>query len=144
MFIITPPSSTNVCPVEGAPAAPSLHAFAFTVPSDHPRTFVISGVADVPDGRGSYPDRIVRRGERSPEALREKERFVLAELERRMAALGVGWADATASRAYSAHAFGEYLKRATAPSVLSLERSRPPLLELDFEMDCRGTLREES
>lgn len=122
---------TNVCPVEGAPTSPSLHAFAYTLPSALPRNFVISGVAEVPDGRGSYPDLVVRRGDRSPDGLREKARFVLAELERRMAALGVGWADATACRAYSAHAV-------ELPRDAVVERSRPPLLDLDVEMDCRG------
>jgi hypothetical protein len=37
----------------------------------------------------------------SPEAMREKARFVLGAMERRIAALGFGWADVTATQVYT-------------------------------------------
>ena len=55
------------------------------------------------EGGASYRDRIVRRGEQSVDAMREKARYVLGEMERRMQALGFGWADTTATQVYTVY-----------------------------------------
>jgi hypothetical protein len=54
----------------------------------------------VAEGGSSYEGRITRRGDQSPEAMREKACFVLGAMERRIAALGFGWADVTATQVY--------------------------------------------
>jgi hypothetical protein len=52
-------------------------------------------------GGSSYEARIIRRADQSPEAMREKACFVLGAMERRIAALGFGWADVTATQVYT-------------------------------------------
>ena len=81
-----PVARSNVCPEIGAPEAPGFHAFSYTVPVDtKAKSFVIAGSGEVPEGKDNYFDHVVRRGDQSPEALAEKARFVLAEMERRFA-----------------------------------------------------------
>ena len=87
------------CPLECLPGnrsapTPSFYAFGYTVPSENraARSFVAAGSGEARDRGLSYEGRIIRRGEQSPEAMREKAHFVLGAMEQRMAALGFGWA----------------------------------------------------
>jgi hypothetical protein len=146
---LNPVARSNVCPEIGPPAVPSLHAFSYTVPaeSDTPASFVVAGSGEAPEGRGNYRDHIVRRGDASPAGLREKARWVLAEMERRMAALGYGWRDATATQLYTVHDVHpllaeEIVRRGAAQGGLTWHFCRPPVVELDYEMDVRGVARE--
>ena len=87
---------TNVAPVVGAPAEPSLCAFAYTVPGTTPTpTFVVAGAGELRD-RARGPDGIVRHGDTSAEAMREKARFVMATMADRLRALGAEWSRVTA------------------------------------------------
>src|SRR5438552_7838808 len=103
-----PVARTNVCPEYGKPAQPVLHAFSYSVPAPGAKrgSFIIAGGAEVRDGEGSYASRTVRNGETSPEALREKLRYVASEMERRLAALGFAWKDAVSVQAYSVRDIG--------------------------------------
>ena len=79
----------------------------------------------------------------SPDGLREKARFVLGEMERRMAALGFTWRDTTAAQVYTVHHLHPFLadelvKRGAAHAGLTWHYCRPPVVGLDYEMDCRG------
>ena len=61
-----PIARSNVCPYSklNRPDEPSLLAFSYTVPSSAGGdSFVISGSAEVPEGRGNYRDHIIRSGE---------------------------------------------------------------------------------
>ncbi len=143
---LNPVARSNVCPEVDPPAAPSFHAFAYTVPGDR-GGFHVAGSGEIPEGKGNYPDRIVRPGDVSPDGLREKARWVLAELERRMASLGFGWADVTDTQLYTVHDVhpflaDEILRRGAAPGGLTCHHARPPIVGLDYEMDCRGVSRE--
>ena len=85
----------------------------------------------------------MRLGDVSEEGLREKARFVLAEMERRMSLLGVGWADATATQLYTVHDVHPHLAeeivtRGAAPGGLTWHFARPPVVGLDYEVDVRG------
>src|SRR5215212_885125 len=92
-----PVARSNVCPEIDPPSEPSFHAFSFTVAATGPMsTFVIAGSAEAREGQGNYRDHTVRPGETSPDAIREKATYVLGEMERRLSALGFGWADTTA------------------------------------------------
>ena len=141
-----PVARSNVCPAVAPPPEPSFEAFCYTVPQAGARPapdFVIAGSAESPEGRATYEEGIVRAGETGPDAMREKARFVLAAIEARMAALGVGWADATATQVYTVqdiHPFlaGEILARGAAPAGLSWHYARPPVEGLEYEMDARG------
>lgn len=139
-----PVARTNVCPAHHAPAAPSFEAFAFTVPqADAAPSFVLSGGGDARPGAAPYAERIVRFGETSPDAMREKGRFVLELMEARLAALGFGWADATAVQAYAVEDLKavmaeEIAPRGAARPGLTWHYARPPVEGLAFEMDVRG------
>jgi hypothetical protein len=139
---------TNVCPEHGKPASPSLYAFSYTVPSKSRRgSFIIAGGGDATEGRQPLKDYIVRYGETSSDAMREKVRFVVGEMERRLKALGFGWQDAISTQAYSVQDIGalvgeEIFKKGVAPGGLSWHFARPPVVGLEFEMDVRGAARE--
>jgi hypothetical protein len=144
-----PVARTNVCPAYRKPAEPVLYAFSYTVPASGLRRggFILSGGAEVRDGVGSYSTRTVRLGETSADALREKLRHVVAEMERRLDALGFAWQDAVSTQAYTVHDIGalvgpELAGRGIAPGGLTWHFARPPVEGLDFEMDVRGAARE--
>ena len=139
-----PVARSNVCPAIDPPAEPSFHAFAYTelAPEAEP-SFVIAGSGEAPEGRGNYRDHIVRLGDVTPAGLREKARFVLGEVERRMAELGFAWKDTTATQLYTVHDVHPFLadeivRRGAARSGLTWHYNRPPVVDLEYEMDCRS------
>jgi hypothetical protein len=141
-----PIARTNVCPMLQPPLVPALSAFSYTVkPGDAPaESFVIAGGGEAPEGKPNYRDYIVRRGDGSLSGLREKIRYVIKEMERRLSELGYSWRDATYTQAYSAHDIGpllreEIIQRGAAPAGLTWHYCRPPIVELDYEMDLRRT-----
>ena len=81
---LNPVARTNVCPAFEPPAKPSLYAYSYTVPARAGArgSFIVAGGGEAPEGKANYRDFIVRRGDTSPEGLREKVRTVLAEMER--------------------------------------------------------------
>ncbi|HSS69347.1 MAG TPA: hypothetical protein VLQ46_01720 [Casimicrobiaceae bacterium] len=144
---VNPVARSNVCPEIGPPPEPSFHAFSFTVAAEGAPSFVIAGSAEAREGGASYRERTVRHGETAPEAMREKARYVLGELERRLAAFGVGWADATATQVYTVHDLhgflaDEIVRRGAARTGLTWHYARPPVQGLEYEMDCRSVGRE--
>ena len=146
---VNPVARSNVCPEVDKPAAPSFHAFSYTVPArSHARpSFVIAGSGEAAEGPGSYRDRVVRYGDTTSEGMREKARWVLAEQERRMAALGFGWGDATATQVYTVYDFhslvaAEIAGRGAMAAGLTWHFARPPVQGLDYEMDVRGVATE--
>jgi hypothetical protein len=143
---------SNVCPEIDPPAEPSFYAFSFTRPGLGERAattpdFVIAGGAEARGGPGSYPERIVRYRDLSPAGLKEKIEFTVREMESRLAAFGFGWKDTMAVQAYSVHDFhpvmvDELVRRGAARSGLTWHFARPPVIDLEFEMDCRRVTRE--
>jgi len=143
---INPVARSNVCPQTNPPQVPSLHAFSYTTmsESDCPPTLVIAGSAEAPEGLGSYKERCVRRGDLSPDGLCEKARFVLGEMERRLDAFSARWWDTTATQVYTVHDLypflaNEIVRRGAAEAGLTWCYCRPPVVDLEFEMDCRAT-----
>ena len=146
---INPVARTNVCPEHDKPAQPSLYAFSYTVPAANAKRsgFIIAGSGEMRGGAGRLPERIVRFGETSPEAMRDKVRYVVAEMERRLAALGFSWNDAVSTQAYSVQDIGalvgpEIAARGAAAGGVSWHFARPPVIGLEYEMDVRGAARE--
>ena len=95
----------------------------------------------VENGEAGY--QAVRPGDTSVEGMREKARFVLAEMERRMGILGVDWVHATTTQVYTVfdiHPFlaEDIVRRGAVPAGLLWHFARPPVVGLDFEMDLRG------
>jgi hypothetical protein len=143
-----PVARSNVCPEIDPPGEPSFYAFSFTRPtrSTSP-SFVIAGGAEAREGSGSYVERTVRYRDLSLDGLREKVRFTTSQMENRMAAFGFGWKDTTGVQAYSVHDFhhalaDELVSRGALRSGLTWHFARPPVVDLEYEMDCRRVLRE--
>ena len=145
---VNPVARTNVCPQYDKPREPVLYAFSYTVPaSSRRRSFIIAGGAEVRGGVEGYAQRTVRYGDTSPDALREKVRFVVDLMEQRLKALGFSWQDAVSTQAYTVHDIGaligpEIAARGAAAGGLSWHLTRPPVQGLEFEMDVRGAARE--
>jgi hypothetical protein len=146
---VNPVARTNVCPEHAKPAQPVLYAFSYTVPSGAVKrsSFIIAGGGEVRDGAGSFRERTVRHGETTPDALREKVRHVVGEMERRLEALGFTWRDAVSTQAYCVQDIGaligpEIAARGAAQGGLCWHFARPPVNGLEYEMDVRGAARE--
>jgi len=122
---------TNVAPEIDPPAEPSLHAFCYTIESHAPRsTFVISGVPEPPGTEGGLP---------------AFWNAIVQTIEGNMTALDVAWADATEAQIYGTRAdhqvFGESGLRSFGELVRPGLRwffSRPPIDDLNLEIDVRG------
>jgi len=145
---INPVARSNVCPEIDPPAEPSFYAFSFTRPSQAATpTFVIAGGAELRDGNGSYSERTVRYRDLSPDGVRGKVRFTVGSMESRLSAFGFGWKDTTAVQAYTVHDFhpviaDELVRRGATRSGLTWHFARPPVIDLEYEMDCRRVMRE--
>jgi hypothetical protein len=140
---VNPVARSNTCPEVTPPSEPGFHAFTYTVPAaDAPPCFVVAGSGEAPEGKGNYKDHIVARGDTSADGLRRKAVWVLGEMERRMAALGGTWTDVTATQVYTIHDLHPFLadelaRRGAIGHGLTWHLNRPPVVELDYEMDCR-------
>jgi hypothetical protein len=143
-----PVARSNVCPEIDPPAEPSFFAFSFTRPSQATTpSYVIAGGAEARGGSGSYPERIVRYRDLSTEGMREKVRFTVGEMERRLNAFGFSWKSTTAVQAYTVHDFhpfmsDELVRRGATHSGVTWHFARPPVIDLEYEMDCRRVMRE--
>lgn len=92
---------------------------------------------------------IVRHGETSPDAMREKARFVMGIMQQRLSALGGDWTRVTAIDVYTAQPIYSFLVdeilTPAGPAAIHGIRwfpSRPPIQGLEFEVDLRGVGRE--
>ena len=143
-----PVARSNVCPEIDPPAEPSFYAFSFPRPSQHKApTFIIAGGAEARGGAGSYPERIVRYRDISPDGLKEKVRFTVGQMAGRLQTFGFGWKDTTAAQAYSIRDFhhvlaDELVRHGALRSGLTWHFARPPVVDLEYEMDCRRVMRE--
>ena len=139
-----PVARSNVCPEINPPSTPSFHAFCYMTPSAKAApSFVIAGSGESQEGTGPYRDKTIRHGETSPDAIAEKGRYVLGVMEARMAALGFGWASTTGVQVYTVHDLypflgNEIVARGAARHGLTWHFCRPPVVGLEYEMDCRG------
>lgn len=142
-----PVARSNVCPEVNPPAEPGFHAFSYTRQSDrNAPTFVIAGSGEAPEGQANYRDHIVRRGDTSEAGLKEKVAFVLSAMEARLAAFEAGWGDTTATQIYTVHDFhpsvADMVRRGAAAYGMTWHFARPPVVDLDYEMDCRAVFSE--
>jgi len=143
-----PIARSNLCPVHNAPTDVAVHAFTYAAPvTDESlslvaldRTFVISGSAEVPEGGDDYTARIIARGDVSSEGLERKVRWVVTEMGRRLGEVGANWDEVTGVHVYSAREVGDLIAsqvQAPTQKAVSWYACTPPIVELEFEMDCR-------
>jgi hypothetical protein len=149
---VNPVARTNVCPMYNKPDESVMFAFSYTVPQKAntgcaPKSFILSGGGEALASGQSHQERIVRRGDTSPEGMRAKMNAVVAEMERRLALLGFSWQDASVTQAYTVqnigHLVGEVLAaRGACEGGLTWTYAWPPVIGLEYEMDVRGGVRE--
>ena len=145
---LNPVARSNVCPEIAPPAEPCFHAFVYTVPdAGAAPSFAIAGSGEAAEGKGDYRSNTVALGDISPAGMLAKARWVLGEMERRMGLLGADWRATTGVQAYTVHDLGpffaeEIVRRGAARHGLTWQYCRPPVVDLEFEMDCRGIARE--
>jgi hypothetical protein len=144
---LNPVARSNVCPEIAPPREPSLYAFCYTVAGSDPRSFVAAGSGEARGESGGYGPRTVRLGDQSPDGMREKARLVVTVMGERMAPLGFGWEDVTATQMYTVFDIypamaDEIVSKGAAAAGVTWHYCRPPVQGLDFEMDVRGVMRE--
>ncbi|MEM7030309.1 MAG: RidA family protein [Chloroflexota bacterium] len=145
-----PVARTNIAPEAHPPEVPSLYAFSYTVPTNlnQPSTFVIAGAGDL-RGTRHDPEDIVRRGETSVNAIREKATHVMDTMQARLSGLQASWSQVTAVDIYTVfplqpYLAGEILSPMGPAAIHSVHwyYGRPPIIGLEFEMDMRGVRQE--
>ena len=144
-----PIARTNVAPVVGAPTEPSLYGFSYTAPGETRRpTFIVAGSGELRD-RTAGAEGIVRRGETSADAMREKAAYVMGVMDARLRGLGADWPDVTIIEIYTPEPIEPYLadtilKPAGAAAIHGVRwfPSRPPIVGLEYEMDLHGVARD--
>ena len=143
-----PVARSNVCPEIDPPAAPGFYAFCYAVPdADAAPSFVIAGSGESVEGNATYRERTVAYGDVGPAGMRAKARHVLGAMETRMAALGFGWPNTTDVQIYTVHDItpflaDEFVRRGAARYGATWHFARPPVIGLEFEVDCRGVAHE--
>lgn len=144
-----PIARTNVAPVRAAPSEPALYGFSYTAPSESEGpSFVLAGSGELRGGP-MLEAAVIRPGDTSPEAMREKAAYVMRAMEKRLEGLEVGWEHVTCTEVYTARPLLDVLETVVldriGPAAIHGVRwhvSRPPIDELEFEMDARGVQRE--
>jgi len=136
---LNPVARSNVAPATAPPAEPAFHAFSYTVPAQGAaRSFVVAGSGEWPEG-GRFPEDVVARGDISSAGLRRKAHWVLDMMASRLQGLGARWSEASATQVYTVHDFHPLMADIAARAGDGLEWNycRPPIEEIEFEMDLR-------
>ncbi|WP_020390859.1 hypothetical protein [Kribbella catacumbae] len=139
-----PIARTNVCPVAQAPDEPALHAFVYSAPQEDQGTavdFVVSGSAEAPEARGSYRLYAAAPDDLTPDGIVIKANWVVDEMERRLDTLGASWSACSAVEVYTARSAQAALpvldERVRSGRPATWHNAAPPVVGLEFEMDCR-------
>ncbi|MBL6076646.1 hypothetical protein JMJ56_01430 [Belnapia sp. T18] len=139
-----PVARSNVCPEIAPPTEPAFHAFTFALPDAAAGpSFVVAGSGESVEGKATYAESTIAYRDLSPAGLRAKADYVLGEMERRMAALDAGWRGTTGVQVYTVHDIHPFLgdalvRRGAARHGVTWQHCRPPVVDLEYEMDCRG------
>ena len=143
---VNPVARTNVAPVVEPPDEPVLYGFSYSRPCDPslPPTFVVAGAGELPEGVLAA-ESIVRLGDVSPGGLAAKAGFVMDLMEARLRGLGADWPGVTALDVYTIHAIDPLLPevilgraRPAGTHGVRWFFSRPPIVDIEYEMDLRG------
>jgi hypothetical protein len=142
---INPVPRTNVAPVVGAPTEPLLYGFSFTRPAADkpPYTIIVAGGGELPEGVLAR-EAIVSLGDVSTIGLAAKAKFVMNLMENRLHGLGGDWSQASTVEIYTIHPIDGLLPEIVLGRIGSAaihgvhwHYTRPPIEEIEFEMDLR-------
>ncbi len=147
---VNPVARTNVAPEVHPPNEPLLYGFSYSRPCEPGlgKTFVVAGAGELPEGILAA-ESIIRRRDVSPEGLNAKAEFVMDLMESRLLGLGGNWPDVTAIDIYTIHPIdkllpGKVLARVGVAAGHGVRwfYTRPPIVEIEYEMDLRGVCSE--
>lgn len=145
---LNPVARSNLAPQFDPPDEPGFYAFTYTMPQtmEGPRDWVIAGSGEWPEDK-PFPEGIIARGDQSPSGIATKARYVLDTMQARAQGLKADWSRLTAAQIYTvqeiAHLISpEFAPRGLLSAGLSWHICRPPIQELDFEMDVRSVQHE--
>lgn len=145
---LNPVARTNVAPACDPPAEPSLHAFSYAVPNNRidRKTLIVAGAGELRAGR-LVSEGIIRPGDTSPAAMREKAAYVAQVMGERLAGLGGTWDLIDEVDVYTIYPLAEILAEILLPTMDAARRcgvcwhyARPPIVDIDFEMDLHGVV----
>ena len=145
---LNPVARTNIAPQLLPPNSPQLHGFSYVVqnPSIRRKTFVVAGAGEVVEGVLDETQ-IIRRGETCENSMREKVVYVLKVMADRVKGLGGNWELISCIDVYTIYPLVELLSSEILPALGNSHHngvhwyySRPPVIDIDFEMDMRGTI----
>jgi hypothetical protein len=147
---MNPLARTNVAPSANPPGESMLYAFSYIQPceaSNRP-TFIIAGAGELREGILT-PDGIVRRGETDATAMREKAAYVMDIMAERLSGLGGSWDLVNRVDIYTVHPTDEIIRDIVLPKLGTAQvhgvhwyPARPPIVDIEFEMDMRGVRQE--
>jgi hypothetical protein len=111
--------------------------------ADAAPSFVVAGSGEAAEGHANYRDHTVALGDTSPAGLRARRAGCWARWSAAWPPCGFGWPDTTAVQTYTVHDIHPFLaeelvRRGTARHGLTWQFCRPPVRDLEYEMDCRG------
>ncbi len=147
---LNPLARTNVAPFHDPPAEPALHAFSYIVPNDqiNRQTLIVAGAGELLEGT-LVAEGIIRPGDTSPESMREKATYVMQVMEQRLLGLGGHWGLVDAVDVYTIHPLDGILEDILLAPIGPARRhgidwyyTRPPIVDIDFEMDLHGVVTE--
>jgi hypothetical protein len=158
-----PAARSNLAPepLSIAPSEVCVYAFTYTVRGDeeYPQ-FVAAGSGELRPApkatvnqtvnSGKAPrELIVRLGETHGSAMREKAIYCMNAVADELTALGTSWADCTAVNIYTVHDISGFLYDDillplgnAAIHGVHWHYTRPPIEEIEFEVDARGVSQE--
>ena len=147
---INPLARTNIAVPAIGIHEPVLHAFSYTIPSDiNTSTFIVAGAGDLHDQTDLSTDAIVRPGETSEDALREKATVVMQVMQERLTGLQANWSMVSTTDVYTVYPVHSYLSNTLLQPMgkaawhgINWYYGEPPIEGLVFEMDVRGVRKE--
>jgi hypothetical protein len=144
-----PIARTNVSPVVSAPGETMLYGFSHLTPSTRPGTFIVAGGGELPHGELARKH-IVRVGETTPDAMQEKVQCVVRIMQTRLKRLGADPGNTSRIAVYCAREWGPLIESEIISGLPGAARigvtwfhARPPVEEIEFEMDIHGVYRDE-
>ena len=147
---LNPLARTNVSPADNPPEESVLHGFSYVCAGggEHQPSVIVAGAGELREGFLEN-ERIIRRGETDREAMKEKSLYVMGVMEERLRGLGTSWESIGRVDVYTIHPVDALVEEIVLPRLGSTSRhginwyrSRPPVVEIEYEMDTRGVERE--
>jgi hypothetical protein len=135
--------------IDLAPKQPGVYGFTYTIPGARGggRTgFIGSGIGELD---GNDRNAIIALGKTNDKAMRAKAEWVMSAIAAQLAELGVKWSDVSNTNIYTVHGVDKYVEDVVLGVMGPAARygvhwmfTRPPIDEIEFELDVRGTSQE--